>query len=528
MIVLPTGAGKTITAADLIHYMRVPTMVVAHRQELVSQLSLAIAREGVVHNIIAPKNVIKNIVRKHMNELGRTYYNSQSQVHTAGVDTLIRRDTNFSNIKLWIQDEAHHVVKGNKWHKTRLMFPNAVGLGVTATPLRADGKGLGLHADGIFTKMIVGPNMRQLINEGYLTDYRIFAPETNIDLSQVNITSGGDYSQRKLSAAMHKSTITGDIVKHYKKLADGKLGVTFTVDVEAATEVARAYNEAGIRAEVICSKTSDFARSAILESFRQHKISQVVNVDLIGEGFDFPAIEVVSFGRPTESYGLYCQQFGRSLRILEGKEKAIIIDHVGNALRFGVPDLGREWTLDRREKRLSGPRNLAEMVKVCASCTGVFERFRVKCPYCGFVPEPSARSKPEFVDGDLKELDVVAMMGLRTQIAAVDMSALQYQESLLRKRVPLIGVKANVKRHLERQEAQRVLRESLAWWGAHQRVAGYSDSESYRRFYLQFGVDVMSAQALGAREASELNVAVNANMATKRINQQEQSNGQRS
>jgi len=508
LAVLPTGSGKTFCFASIIHAMNVPTMAVAHRQELVMQMSIALGREGVVHNIIAPTKIIKMIVRAQMRELGRSYFNSQSHVHIAGVDTLIRRKEDFSHIKLWVQDEAHHVVKGNKWHQARLMFPNAIGLGVTATPCRADGKGLGAHADGVFTKLVVGPNMRELINMGFLSDYRVFAPETNIDMTEVNITASGDYSRTKLSAAMHKSTITGDVVEHYQRLAPGKLGVTFAIDVEAAVEIAKAYNDAGVRAEVVSSKTNDVARTTIVEQFRQRKIMQLVNVDLFGEGFDLPAIEVVSFARRTLSYSLFVQQFGRSLRILEGKDKAIIIDHVGNVLNFGVPDLGREWTLDRRERRSAGKREMVDMVKACPKCTGVFERFRVECPYCGHVPEPAQRSKPEFVDGDLKELDVQALLGLQAARDAVDMTPAQYGEMLTARHVPLIGVRANVNRHIERQETQQELRESLAWWGAHQRSAGFSDSESYRRFYLKFGVDVMSAQALGAKEASVLNTAV--------------------
>jgi superfamily II DNA or RNA helicase len=385
------------------------------------------------------------------------------------------------------------------------MFPNAIGLGVTATPLRADGKGLGAHSDGIFTEMIVGPNMRELINMGFLTEYRIFAPAADIDLSDVNVTATGDYSKTKLKAAVKKSTITGDIVKHYLQHAKDKLGVTFATDVEAAVEISQAFNASGVRAEVVSAKTNDSARSAILERFRRREIVQLVNVDLFGEGFDLPAIEVVSMARPTQSYGLYVQQFGRALRLLDGKERAIIIDHVGNVIRHGLPDIGRDWTLDRREKRSSAKRDDVEDLKACQSCTGVFERFRTTCPYCGHKPEPVDRSGPEFVDGDLTELDGPTLARMRGEKDVVDMSHDEFRQHLATKHVPPIGQLAQLKRHGEQQLAQVTLRESIAWWAAWKRQDGIPDAESYRIFYLTFGIDVLTAQTLKTKEALHLN-----------------------
>jgi DNA or RNA helicases of superfamily II len=184
----------------------------------------------------------------------------------------------------------------------------------------------------------------------------------------------GDFNADQLRKAVHKSHITGDVVAHYLKLAPGKLGVTFAVDVEAATEIAGAFRAAGVPAEVVSAKTPDALRAQILRRFKAREILQLVNVDLFGEGFDLPAIEVVSFARPTESFALYCQQFGRALRLMLSKEAAavhahltdeqrraaiaasekpvaIIIDHVNNVLRHGLPDARREWSLDRRERR---------------------------------------------------------------------------------------------------------------------------------------------------------------------------------
>ena len=178
------------------------------------------------------------------------------------------------------------------------MFPNARGLGVTATPLRADGKGLGRHADGLMDAMVVGPSMRDLVLRGYLTDYRIFAPPNDIDLSAVPTSAGGDFSPVPLRAAVHQSTkIVGDVVQHYLRIARGKLGVTFAVDIEAAEEIAIAYRTAGVTAEVVTSKTPEIVRAQVLRRFRNREVLQLVNVDLFGEGFDLGKTDVGEFTR---------------------------------------------------------------------------------------------------------------------------------------------------------------------------------------------------------------------------------------
>jgi len=516
LAVLPTGAGKTVTFSDIIHDHQGASCAIAHRQELVSQISLALARDRVRHRIIGPKNVVKLCVNIHMAEVGASYYDPSAPCAVAGVDTLVRRGDELANwlqsVTLCVQDEAHHVLESNKWGTAFKMFPNARGLGVTATPLRADGKGLGRHADGLFDVMVEGPGMRDLISMGYLTDYRVFAPPSDIDLSAVNVSQmTGDYNPQKLKVAVRKSHVIGDVVKHYLKIAPGKLGVTFATDVETATDIAAQFNAAGVPAAVVSAKTPDAERIALLRRFKNRELLQLVNVDLFGEGFDLPAIEVVSMARPTQSYALFVQQFGRALRLLDGKEYAIIIDHVGNVERHGLPDARREWTLDRREKRSKSTKSDSIPVKTCLNetCLAVYERIYSACPFCGHVTPPAARNAPEFVDGDLCELDPATLAQMRGEIDRVDMDKEVYREELAAKHTPKIGQLAHVKRHAERQEAQAALRHSIAWWAGYQRAMGRNDSESYRRFYFAFGVDVMTAQALNTKEAIELAGQIN-------------------
>lgn len=412
---------------------------------------------------------------------------------------------------------CHHVVKQTQWAKAAEMMPNARGLGVTATPVRGDGKGLGRHADGIMDTMVVGPSLRDLIARGRLTDYRIFAPPAAaLDLTVVPTSASGDYSPEPLRKAVHKAHLTGDVVKHYLRHCAGKRGVTFAVDIEAAAELARAYRDAGVPAECVSGKTPDLLRAQILHRFRTGELLQLTNCDLFGEGFNLPAIECVSMARPTQSFGLFVQQAGRALRTLEGKTQATIIDHVGNVQRHAVARFDqhagkpvvdlchRSWTLDRRERKSSSKAADGIPTRACPQCTQVYERAMPACPYCGHSPEPAARNDPILVDGDLTELDASTLRGMMSQVQRVD-------------GMPLIphGAPPEVegavrKRHRERQEAQRELRESMALWGGGHRVG--QERRSQREFFLKFGTDVLTAQTLGAREARELTERVKRDM----------------
>lgn len=505
---LSTGGGKTVIFSKIIDTLRVPTMAIAHRSEIVSQISLTLARYGIRHNIIAQKNTVREIINLHLFELQKSFYDPQSNYHVAGVDTLLRLDPEtawFKRIKLVIQDEGHHVLHNNKWGKAARLFPNAKGLYPTATPIRADGAGLGRHADGIIDALVIGPPMRQLIKDGFLTDYRIISTPSDIDLTVVPISAGGDYSPPKLRNAVHKSHITGDVVKHYLKFARDKLGVTFAVDIESAAEIVCEFRNQGVTAEMITGKTPDTLRAQIMRRFRNREILQIVNVDLLGEGVDVPALEVISMARPTQSYCLYSQQFGRALRPLPGKAHAIIIDHVGNVTRHGLPDdIRRTWSLEGRERRRTAQPDVTP-VKTCfnSECYAVYERTRRECPFCGYYTPPANRSKPEFVDGDLTELDPDVLEQLRGEIARID------GPPRVPGQVDTVVKRAIVKRHNNRQIAQVALRATIAQWAGFYKQQGLSDSEIYRRFYFDFNIDIASAQVLNINDANSLQVKIN-------------------
>lgn len=513
LAVAPCGFGKTVVFDSLLADETGASVAIAHRQELVSQMSLTLARYEIPHRVIAPMPIIRWVIQLHAQELGRDYYDPAARCAVAGVDTLLNRSVELARwlpqVRLWIMDEGHHLLRENKWGKAAAMFPNARGLGVSATPRRADGKGLGRHADGLYDQMVEGPSMRTLITGGYLSDYRVFCPPSNLDLHSVSQGVDGDYVRKQLAAATRKSTVLGDVVTHYLQIAPGKLGVTFAPDVETATDLAARFNAVGVTAEVVSAKTPDKQRVEVMRRFARRQVLQIVNVDLLGEGFDCPAMEVVSMARATQSYALYVQQFGRPCRIQEGKDRAIVIDHVGNVVRHGLPDSPQSWSLDRREKRSTGPAEGVIPLRVCLNpeCMAPYERIYPACPFCGYAPVVQARSGHEWVDGDLYELDPDTLAAMRGEVLQVDRPDTEVLQQY--SHMGSVIAYTQAKRHRERQEAQQTLRDAISWFGGHQRALGRDDRTGWRAFYHTFGVDVLTAQALGRAEAEQLTERVN-------------------
>jgi len=502
LAVLPTGGGKTILNASIIKKMNVATAVMAHRVELVVQLSHALAQFGIRHDLIAPRSVISTITHN--------YYDPASAVKVGSVQTLRSRTHLYSEwirqVLLYCTDEAHHLCKKNQWGGCRELFINARGLGWTATPSRMDGKGLGRHADGYFDTMVQGKTLRALIDTGRLCDYRLIAPPSDINLNNLKVGASGEYTPTTVKEEVKSSHIIGDIVQHYLTFASDKLAFVFADCVENGANIALDFNRAGIRAELLTAKTPTVVRVETLKKFKAREITVIVNVDLFGEGVDVPALEVVIMARPTNSLNLYIQQFGRALRVSSGKTHGIIIDHVNNWQQHNLPDSQREWSLDRREKRAKHDQD-PDLIPLrdCSGCYQPYEAYRTRCPHCNLKPAPTPRGGPQLVAGNLLEFSDAVLKKLRGEIERVEMSDDQLKVKMLSAGASLLVANSAAKLHRERTTSLDQLKHSIAIWGSLQRLKGLEDAESYRLFYLTYGVDVMTAQTLNAKESESLN-----------------------
>lgn len=385
----PTGSGKT---AMLVHMMKTAasrgkrSFFCVHQNELLSQTSKALWHQQLTHGVIAS---------------GRVQSNQPVQI--ASVQTLVRRTDKYAPPDLIIIDEAHRAA-ADTYRRVIDAYPGARVIGLTATPERTDGKGL----NDIFQDIIEGPTIRQLIDAGYLCDYEIFAPSVGVDLSGVGKLAG-DYNKKQAAEAVDKATITGDAVDHYRKLANGKRCVVMCVTIEHAKHVAAQYNVAGIPAACIEGGMSNSERDDVLQRFGTGALKVVTNVQLLVEGVDIPSIEVVQWLRPTQSLIVWMQGNGRGFRPSDGKERLIILDHVGNTERHGLPDEDRLWSLDGKKGRQKreGEAEKGFAVQQCKSCFSVFRPGVTACPTCGAEVELRTR-KIEEVDGELSKVDLAA------------------------------------------------------------------------------------------------------------------------
>lgn len=385
LLCLATGGGKTITASTVVHGAAAKgnvTWWLTHRRELAAQASQTFHELGIPHGTVQAGFVS----------------NPRACVQVASIQTIVRRLDQLPAPDLIVFDETHHIGAAS-WTMLFERYPSAKILGLTATPWRLDGQGLGRWYD----EMITGPTTGELIESGNLSPYRLFAPASP-DLTGV-ATAAGDYQRGALAKAMDKPQIVGDAIGHYTRLCPGKRAVAFAAGVENSKHIAAQFNAAGILAEHVDGSMSVEERDGAVDRFRRGETLVLSNSDIFGEGFDVPAIEAAILLRPTKSLSLHLQQVGRALRPCEGKSEAIILDHAGNSLTHGLPDDEREWSLDDREKsKRAAPAEVA--VRQCEECFFVY-RPASRCPQCGHAPIIKAR-EIEVVEGELTEFQRAA------------------------------------------------------------------------------------------------------------------------
>ena len=387
----PTGAGKTAITVYMMSRAAEAgktSVMAVHQNELLTQTSKALWAGKLEHGMIAS---------------GRTRSYMAAQV--ASVQTWVRRMDQYSEPDLIIIDECHRSA-ASTYQKILEEYPNAMVIGLTATPSRTDGKGL----DGTYQELVQGPTIRQLIDAGYLCDYEIFAPPSPLDLSDVK-TKMGDFDKKQLEHEVDKPTITGDAVATYKKHANGKRAAVMCVSIRHAEHVMESYNAAGIPAEMLEGKMTNKEREAVINRLRSGETLVVTAVNLLIEGLDVPSLEVIQWLRPTQSLIVFMQGNGRGFRVSDGKEKLIILDQVGNWKRHGLPDDDREWTLEGRKKgKKRKPDEEADVsIQQCKHCFHIFRPGVAVCPSCGRPVEVRQKAEIEVVDGELERIDVTAL-----------------------------------------------------------------------------------------------------------------------
>lgn len=427
---LPTGGGKTVTASIIVHGAAAKGKVVwwlCHRRELVQQASGTFYELGIPHGTVRAGHVSDR----------------NALVQVGSIQSVGNRVDDLPAPDLIVFDEAHHI-GAVSWDALFHAFPKARILGLTATPWRLDGQGLGRW----FDEMVIGPTVADLIEAGALSPYRLFAPSAP-DLSGVGVT-GGDYKRNALSAAMNKPQIVGDAIGHYRRLCNGKRAVAFAAGVENSREIAAQFRAAGIPAEHVDGAMSADERDAAVARFKAGETLVLSNADLFGEGFDVPAIEAAILLRPTKSLSLYLQQVGRALRPCPGKTEAIILDHAGNSAQpgFGLPDDEREWSLEDREKRKKGEASEVS-IRQCEQCFFVY-RPAPKCPQCGHAPVVKAR-EIEVVEGTLAEVVRSEVRAITAQTNPREINTLEGLRTLARLR----GYKRGWATHVWRERLAR-------------------------------------------------------------------------
>lgn len=367
LLVMPTGSGKThifTSIAEKARQKENRSLIIVHRSFLWKQVSDKLTDIGVYHGIIAP---------------GHTPTSDHIQI--ASIDTLIRKLDRTKKPDIIIFDEAHHVIRNNKWGKVAEYWPDVPILGVTATPVRTSGQGLGIQSGGFFDKIIIGSQILDLTPR-YITPYKLYAPDIGIDISDIKRIAG-DYDKHEVIKRVDKKKIYGSVPGHYKDLCYGVPAIAFCVSIKHAEHVAEEFSNAGIPSAPVSGKTREKQRTYLFQALARGHIMVLCSCDLVSEGFDVPVCGCSICLRPTQSLALCLQQWGRAGRPYPGKEYAYILDHVGNYTRHGMPDASRTWTLGggRYSKDNLGEMTLA--VRTCPVCFNVHYPAPV-CPECGY------------------------------------------------------------------------------------------------------------------------------------------------
>ena len=381
LLVAPTGAGKTVIAVHMIECSLAlgnRILFLAHRRELIVQAWKKLVgcacpagfdHVSTRHEACRQDGLPLASVGIMMGKDPRR--NPRAVVQVASVDTL--RNRNKPPADVIFIDETHRALAGT-YLKILEAYPDAAVIGMTATPYRADGRGLG----ELYQQLTVVASPRELIVDGFLVEPRVFTvPAKDLPKLAGLKMKGGDYDAEALSAAVDQIGLVGNIVEHWLRLAENRRTVVFAVNVEHSRHIVQRFKEAGVAAEHLDGTTPTAERDAILSRLDQGITRVVSNCAVLCEGWDQPSVKCVVLARPTKSTGLYLQQAGRILRPWQG-ETALILDHSGNVLEHGLPQDDREFSLESPKRRKSAEK--AASCKTCPECFAILASAVRQCP----------------------------------------------------------------------------------------------------------------------------------------------------
>ena len=344
LVVAPCGAGKSYIFSAMAQNTKGDVLVLVHRRELKEQHEKLFRDLGIT-------NARVNTYQTERNRLGQ-----------------------YQTPKLLIVDEAH-LSRSRGWSEI-VEYYDTYTVGLTATPIRLDGKPLG----SIYNSMVQGITTKELIQQKRLAPYEYYAP-VNVDTDNLKIQAG-DFLLKDLEKLMNDRAIYSDALKSWEKIAPGEKTIAYCVTIAHAKQTADLFTAAGYPAVEIDGETPAKKRDQIMQDFRDGRIMVLCNVGIISEGVSIDDVTCCLLLRPTESHALYWQQAMRCMRFLPGKT-AKIIDCVGNYSRNPLPDADVEWSLDKPvKKEPKTDKNGDFKIRTCKECFMVFPTAAV-CPFCG-------------------------------------------------------------------------------------------------------------------------------------------------
>lgn len=386
IVCLPTGAGKTTVAAEIVRLSVARNqncLFIAHRKELVIQCKNRLASFGLKPSVIMAE------VRSRW-----------SNVMVASVGTLVRR--HFPPAKVLIVDECHHSTS-TSFAKIIAHYQEqgALIVGLTATPYRMDNAPLG----DLYEKIVSPIQIPELINRGFLVAPKYYGPM--IDLSEIKM-KGKDYDVNSLYDKYNTAKMYSNVVHHYQRFANDTRAIVFCVNVNHAQLTCQAFIEAGISARTVDGMDESSVRDRILKDHQAGVFKILCNVNICTEGYDDPSLETVILNRATKSKSLYVQMVGRCLRIAKGKTVGIVIDQGANVYEHGVVDVEEEYSLHVEKKRKKEKK--AAPVKECPSCLLLNPVSVRQCKECGHLFTAAEKEEQE---AEFAELDKDALVAAK-------------------------------------------------------------------------------------------------------------------